>query len=307
MGDIVNVELFTAALRMAAPLLLVAMGGLLCQRAKIFNIGLEGYMLMGAFCAILTIQVTGSALLGLLGGMLGGALLCLLYGVFVVQYNANHILTSIAANYLSTGLTSYLLLPLYGVKGAFRPDNMQTLPKLNIPILQDIPFIGPVFSGHSVTVYIALVMVVITHVVLFKTPFGMLVRSVGDNENAVRTAGVKPEHIKYLVMLWCGILCGLGGAHLATGYASEFTEGITQGRGFTAFAAITFGRAKPAAVFIACLVFGFADALGIRFELSSLLASPSVIKMFPYILAIAVLAVSSYAQKRRASQTRELF
>lgn len=307
MQDIFSVELFTATLRMAAPLILVAMGGIMCRRAGIFNIGLEGYMLMGAFCSIFVIYLTGSSLLGLLGGMMGGMLLCLLYGVFVIKFNANHILTSLGCNYLANGLTSFLLLPLYGVRGAFRPDNMDRLPIWNIPVIKDIPVVGPILSGHSITVYIALLMVLITSVVLFKTPFGMMVRSVGDNPNAVRTAGVDPDKIRFLIMIWCGVLCGLGGAHLATGYASEFTEGITQGRGYTAFSAIIFGRANPLACFLACLVFGFADALGIRFELSSSGISPNIVKMFPYALAITVLAISSLIQKKRSNSIKELF
>ncbi len=307
MANIFTVELLTATLRMAAPLILVSMGGIMCRRAGIFNIGLEGYMLMGAFCSIVAITLTGSALWGLVGGMIGGIALCSLYGFFIVKCKGNHILTSLGCNYLANGLTAYLLLPLFGATGAFRPDNMERLPTIDIPVIKDIPVIGAIISGHTITVYIALIMVFLTYLVLFKTPFGMMVRGVGDNPNAVRTAGVKPEKVSYLIMIWCGALCGLGGAHLATGYASEFVEGITQGRGFTAFSAIVFGRAHPVACFVACLVFGFADALGIRFELSNIGISPSLIKMFPYLLAVIVLAASSYMQKKRTNSIKELF
>lgn len=245
MSGIINAELFAAMLRVATPLLLVALGGLMCQRAEIFNIGIEGYMLMGAFFAIFFIDRFGNSWMGLIGGILGGTGLCMVYALFVIKFKANHILTSIAVNYLSTGLTTFLLIPIYGVKGGYRPEHMEMLPTVDIPFVEEIPFVGKVLSGHTVTVYLGLALIVITWFILFKTPFGMLVRSVGSNPDAVRTAGVRPETVQFLVILWCGILCGLAGAHLSTGYASEFTENITQGRGFTAFSAIVFGGGAP--------------------------------------------------------------
>lgn len=307
MSGIINAELFAAMLRVATPLLLVALGGLMCQRAEIFNIGIEGYMLMGAFFAIFFIDRFGNSWMGLIGGILGGTGLCMVYALFVIKFKANHILTSIAVNYLSTGLTTFLLIPIYGVKGGYRPEHMEMLPTVDIPFVEEIPFVGKVLSGHTVTVYLGLALIVITWFILFKTPFGMLVRSVGSNPDAVRTAGVRPETVQFLVILWCGILCGLAGAHLSTGYASEFTENITQGRGFTAFSAIVFGGAHPVYCFLACLVFGLADVIGIRFELANVGVSPSIIKMFPYALAITVLAVSSLVRIKRRSSSTELF
>lgn len=307
MTEIFNAELLAATLRMTTPLLLVALGGLMCQRAEIFHIGLEGSMLMGSFFSIYFISLTGSCLAGMLGGILGGLTVSLLFALFVIKFRANHILTSIAVNYMALGLTTFLLLPLYGVKGGFRPTNMQPLPVLNIPLIKDIPFLGTALSGHTVTVYIAVVLVAVTYFVLFKTPFGMLVRAVGSNEDAVRTAGVKPEAIQLLVILWAGLFCGLAGVHLAAGYATEFTENMTQGRGFTAFSAIVFGGAHPVYSSLACLLFGFADAFGIRLELSNVGVPTGIVKMFPYTLAALAVAVSSFVRKTRRMSTRELF
>lgn len=307
MSEIFNAELIAATIRMTAPLLLVALGGLMCQRAEIFNIGLEGCMLSGAFFAIFFIHLSGNCFIGLLGGILGSVALSLVYALFVIKFRANHILTSLAINYTATGLTSFLLSPLYGVRGGFRPDNMQTLPKLDIPLIKDIPVVGDVLSGHTITVYLAIVLIFVTYILLFKTPFGMLVRSVGINENAVRTAGVKPETIRLLVILWAGVLCGIAGTHLTAGYASEFTENITSGRGFTAFSAIVFGGAHPIYSSLACLLYGFADAIGIRIELSKLGMSADLIKTFPYMLAILAISVSSFVRLRRRVSTKELF
>ena len=198
MSEIFNAELLAATIRMTAPLLLVALGGLMCQRAEIFNVGLEGCMLSGAFFTILFIYFTGSSLVGLLGGILGSVALSMVFALFVIKFHANHILTSLAINYTATGLTSFLLFPLYGVRGGFRPDNMETLLKLDIPLIKDIPFLGEVLSGHTITVYLAVILIFVAYFVLFKTPFGLQVRAVGINENAVRTAGVKPERIRFL-------------------------------------------------------------------------------------------------------------
>lgn len=307
MAEIFNAELIAATLRMTTPLLLVALGGLMCQRAEIFNIGLEGYMLMGAFSTIYFISLSGNCFIGMLGGILGSVLLSLVYALFVIKFHANNILASISANYIANGLTTFLLVPLYGVKGGFRPENMQTLPTIDIPLIKDLPFLGKAFSGHTVTVYIAILLMVLTYIILFKTPFGMLVRSVGSNENAVRTAGVSPERIKLLVILWAGVLCGIAGAHLVSGYASEFTEGITQGRGFTAFSAIVFGGAHPIYSSLACLLFGVADAVGIRLELANVGVPTGIIKMFPYALAIIAVSVSSFVQLKRKTSSKELF
>ncbi len=307
MNDLFNAETIAATLRMTTPLILVALGGLMCQRAAIFNIGLEGYMLMGAFCSILFINISGSSLAGLIGGILGSVLLSLVYALFVIKFKANHILTSISVNYVATGLTSFLLMPLFGVKGSFRPTNMQALPTVNIPFLEEGSFLDIAFNNHTVTVYVALALIAVVYVLLFQTPFGLRVRSVGGNENAVRTAGVRPETIKLLVIIWAGVLCGVAGAHLSTGYASEFTESITQGRGFTAFSAIVFGGAHPVFSSLACLLFGLADAVGIRLELANMGVPAGVIKMFPYALACIAVAVSSLVQLKKRTSSKELF
>lgn len=301
MAGIIDADTFAGMLRISAPLILVAMGGLMCQRAGILNISVEGAMLFGGFSAILCIQFFGSSWIGLLGGIIGGVLMSMIFALFVIRFNANQVLTGLAVNYMASGLSSFLLFPLFGVRGGFRPDNMKMLPTVSIPFIKDIPGIGKVLSGHTVTVYFGLLMVIVTAIVLFRTPFGIRVRSVGESEDAVRTSGVRPERIRLLAILWCGILCGIAGAHLTTGYASEFTDSITQGRGYTAFSAIIFGNANPLYCFLACLVFGFADVLGIRFEIANVSLSPSIVKMFPYTLAIIVLAISSYIRMKRSS------
>lgn len=307
MSDLLNADLIAATLRMATPLLLTAMGGILCQRAAIFNIGLEGYMLIASFSSILFIDLTGSSFVGLLGGIFGSLLLSLVYALFVIRFRANHILTSISVNYIATGLTGFLLMPIFGVKGGYRPANMSTLPAIRIGIIKEGSFLDKAINNHTIAVYLSLILVVVTYLILFKMPLGMKIRSLGSNENAVRTAGIKPEKIQLIAILWAGLLCGIAGAHLASGYASEFSEGMTQGRGFTAFSAIVFGGAHPVFCAIACFIFGFADAAGIRLELANAGIPTGIIKMFPYVLACIAVALSSLVRMKRMVSSKEIF
>ncbi len=293
-------DIFASALRIATPLILAAMGGLLCMRARIFNIALEGFMLVGAFCAIVFVDLThGSAFMGLIGGLIAGLLVSAIYAVALIRFHADQIVAGIAINVLALGGTSFFLKTLFGISGAYRPETLHKLNAISIPILSKVPVLGPALSVHVPTVYFSLFLVVITFILLFKTPFGLAVRSVGEYPDAARTAGIRPWLIYTLVILWSGALSGLAGAHISTSIVSEFTEGMVQGRGFTAFTAIIFGAEHPVWSLIACLLFGFAESLGIRIEISGAGLPPSILKMFPYILAVLVLTVSSGMNMKR--------
>jgi len=306
MLDLFDPGLLAATLRIATPLVLAAMGGVLCMQAGIFNIGLEGFMLMGAFFAIFTVDRIGSTVLGLVGGLVAGTVLGLVYGVAVLRYQADEIVAGIAINLLALGMTTFLLKTAFGASGVSRPMDMEMLPSVAIPLVKDIPVLGAALSGHTPLVYLSFGVVILTYIILFKTPFGLAVRSAGEKPEAARTAGIDPLRIKMLTILWSGALCGLAGAHLATGYVSEFSENMTQGRGFTAFTAIIFGANNPVWTFLACQVFAFADALGIRIQLEQFGLPPSILKMFPYVLAITVLTISSAVRLRRRGMAGEM-
>ena len=301
-----NVELLTATFRIATPLLLAALGGVLCMRASVFNIALEGKMLFGAFFAIWAVEQTGSTWLGLLGGMIAGIVAGLIFALATVRFKADHIIAGIAINLAAIGVTGFVLKVVFGVSGQYRPDNMIPLPSVNVPILRDIPLLGPALNNQTPMVYLSLFMVIVTYILLFRTPFGLAVRSVGEFPDAARTSGIKPEVIQWLVIIWAGALAGLAGAHLSTGYVSQFTERMTGGRGFTAFSAVIFGNSHPVFTFLATLVFGFAEALGIRVQLEGFGLPPSLLQTFPYILAIVVLTVSSAVRTRKAGSMKLL-
>lgn len=290
-------DTMASMIRMATPLMLMALGGLLCQRAGVFNIALEGFSLVGAFAAIAVVQFTGGSVwAGLIGAMIAGVVYSSLYALFVTKFKADYIIASIAMNMLGLGLTSYLLRTMFDVQGAYSPDTIHKLSMINIPIIKDIPILN-CLSGQSIVTYIAIVLVVVIYIMLFKTKMGLSICAVGESELAAKTAGIKPNVIRWEVILISGALCGLAGAYLSTISVSQFSENMIQGRGFNAFTAFVFGGAHPVYSSLVTLLFGLADAVGIRIELLGSNISPSIIKMFPYVLAIVALMISSYTTK----------
>ena len=290
-------DTMASMIRMATPLMLMALGGLLCQRAGVFNIALEGFSLVGAFAAIAVVQFTGGSVwAGLIGAMIAGVVYSSLYALFVTKFKADYIIASIAMNMLGLGLTSYLLRTMFDVQGAYSPDTIHKLSMINIPVIKDIPILN-CLSGQSIVTYIAIVLIVVIYIMLFKTKMGLSICAVGESELAAKTAGIKPNVIRWEVILISGALCGLAGAYLSTISVSQFSENMIQGRGFNAFTAFVFGGAHPVYSSLVTLLFGLADAVGIRIELLGSNISPSIIKMFPYVLAIVALMISSYTTK----------
>lgn len=293
-----NSEVLASMIRIATPLTLAALGCLMCQRAGIFNIAIEGFMLFGAFFGIVGVMFTGGNVwIGMALSMVAGTILAALFGLVIIRFHANMIISGIAINLLSLGLTSYLLRAVFDVQGSIRALNIEKLSPVNIPFLDAIPVIGPALNGQSIITYLSILLVILVQIFLFRTKQGLNIRAVGESEDAARTAGVSPETVKWFVVLFSGLICGLAGAYLSTTIVSEFTENMVQGRGFNAFTAVVFGNAHPIAVWAVTLLFGFADAVGIQIELLGTGIPPSVVKMFPFILAIVALTLSSGIQK----------
>lgn len=301
---VVDVDLFASTIRIATPILFAALGGLICMRAGVYNIALEGQMLAGAFAAIAFTEATDSTWLGAVGGMIAGVAIALVFATAVVHFGANDIVAGVAVNLLAAGLTAFLLTPLFHVEGVYRPRDFQPLPDVQIPLLHDIPGVGPALSGQTPLVYLGFALVALTYVLLYRTSFGLATRAVGEHADAARTAGISPGAIKVQAILYSGALCGLGGSHLSLGYASEFTTNMTQGRGFTAFAAAIFGQLDPFLTMLASLLFGFAEALGVRIQLENVGLPPNIVQMFPYVFALVALTFSSALQVRRVGRAR---
>ena len=294
-------ELLSSTIRITTPVLLMAMGGMICERANVFNIALEGVALVGAFFAIAFVSFTGGNVwMGLLGGILFGMIYSAIFALMITRFKANHIITSIALNTLAAGLTQFLLRAMFDSQGTYTPPEIHKLENITIPGISELPLVRAI-SGHSIVTYVSIIIVVLLYIYLYKTSAGLRLWSVGESEDAARTAGVNIVATKWKAVLFSGALCGLGGAYLSIISVSNFTKGMVAGRGFTAFTAYTFGGATPIGSALASFLFGFAEALGIRIELLGLNIPASIVDMFPYTLALIALAYSSWARTRRVS------
>ena len=293
--DIINVGLFAAALRMATPLIFASLGGIFSERAGVINIALEGMMITGAFSGVFVTYVTGNPWIGVCAAILAGGLLGFIHGILTIKFAGDQIVSGTGINIFALGFTAYMSQIVWGSRGA--SQSVQGLGTVSIPLLSDVPLVGEVIGKQTPLVYISLLAVIASFIVLFKTPFGLRVRAVGEHPGAADTTGINVYKTKYLCVIISGILASLGGAFLSLGHLSLFVNGMTAGRGFIALAAMILGGWSPVGALGASLLFGFADALQIR--LQSVGALPSqIILTLPYILTIIVLAV--FARKRYA-------
>jgi len=295
-----SASVISAAVRIATPLLLAALGCILCEKAGITNLAIEGFMLMGSFISIAYITKSdGSVLIAMVVAMIGTMIYSGLFGLIVVKFGANQVVASIAMNMLSIGLTTFLLQTMLGAQGMIRPANIQKIPNMQFPFLEKVPFIGSIFHNQSAVVPLAILMAVALHFVIKKTVYGLNVVSLGESEGAARSAGISVKKVQWSVILVSGLFCGLAGAYLSSVILSEFSMNMVQGRGFTAYTAVIFGNTNSILVWLVTLLFGWAEAIGVQIELAGMGIPSSVIKMFPYVLAIVVLMISSVTAKNK--------
>ncbi len=286
-SDFISVGLFAAAIRLATPIVYAGLGGMFSERVGITNIGLEGTMLTSAFAGVVASHYTGNAWIGVLVSVMTGGLVSLIFAVLTIRYTGDQIVSGTGINIMALGFTSYMTQIIWGNRGA--SDGFQGISDISIPIVKDIPVIGPIFGNHSPLVYLMPIVVYVSYYVLFKTPVGLRIRAVGEHPVAAETAGVDVIKIKYTGVIISGMLAGLGGAFLSLSHLNLFTRGMTGGRGFIAMAAMIFGKWMPFGILGSGLLFGFADALQIRLQSLGILP-PQIILMIPYLLTIAILA-----------------
>jgi simple sugar transport system permease protein len=279
--------LLAATLRYATPLLFAALGGLFSERSGVVNIALEGMMLMGAFFAIWGSDVTHSWVLGLIIGMLAGGALALIHAVFSVTLRADQIVAGTALNFLALGITGYAFVDIYGQQGT--PDNVPGVPDVTLPLIKNIPFVGDVIGTVNLLVWLGLIAAVLTSVVVFRTRFGLRLRSAGENPLAAETAGLSPVRIRYVGVFISGTLAAAGGAYLSIGFVHSFSQNMTAGRGFIALAALIFGRWRPGGALAATLLFGFGSALAQRLPVFSSSAA-TLFQALPYVLTLVAVA-----------------
>jgi general nucleoside transport system permease protein len=279
--------LFAAMLRYATPLIFASIGGMFSERSGVVNIGLEGMMLMGAFFSILVADKADSWALGLGAGMLAGGVTALVHAFFSIHLRADQIVTGTAVNFLALGLTGYLYVDVYGQQGT--PTDIPSIPRVHLAFLEDVYFVGDVLANLNLMIWLALLLIVVSWVVMFKTPVGLRIRSVGEHPRAADTVGINVYAVRYGAVTLSGMLAAAGGAYLSIGFVNSFSENMTAGRGFIALAALIFGNWRPWGAAAACFLFGFSSALAQRLPEYSQSASV-LFQALPYVLTLIAVA-----------------
>jgi ABC-type uncharacterized transport system permease subunit len=288
--------LLASALRYATPLTFAAIGGMFSERSGVVNIGLEGMMLMGAFFGFWGADKTGSWVLGLVIAMAAGSGLALVHAFFSIHLRADQIVTGTAVNFLALGLTGYLFVHIYGEEGT--PTDVSSIPAVHISWLDSVPpsdlgrFLDGVFGDLNAMIWISFAVIVLSYVVMFKTPIGLRIRAVGEHPKAADTVGISVYRIRYAAVLVSGALAALGGAYLSLGFLGLFDQNLTGGRGFIALAALIFGKWRPFGAFAAALLFGFSSALGDRLPeyFAQASSAPLLFNALPYVLTLIAVA-----------------
>jgi general nucleoside transport system permease protein len=287
LSGILSITLFAAAIRSAIPILFAALGGIFSERSGVLNIALEGIMLISAFSAVVGSYYTGNPWFGVLVGVIGGTLASLIHAFMCIHLRADQAIVGTGINILGIGLPNFLMLKIWGQQGI--SPIVERINVWKIPIIGDIPIIGPIIGRHSPLVYIGLMLVPITYFIIFKTRFGLRLRSVGENPQAADTVGINVYRMRYWGVLLSGVLASLGGAYLSVSFLSQFVTVMTAGRGFIGLAAMIFGRWNPYGALAACLLFGFADALQSAAQASGIPIAPQFLLALPYVLTIVAL------------------
>jgi ABC-type uncharacterized transport system permease subunit len=292
--------LVQASFRMATPLLLTAMGSILSERAGILNIGLEGMMLCGAFFAFATVYMGGSLWAGVASAALSGAILGLGFAYLTVTRLTNQTVTGAALNMFALGLTGFAYRSMVGVTGA--AVKVDQFSALKIPLLSEIPVLGPALFQHNVLVYITFIIVPVVWYYLSKTSSGYELRAVGEHPRAADSLGIDVFLVRYKAVILSGILAGIGGSYLTLAHANTFIEGMSSGRGFIALAVVIFGKWNPFGAVLGALLFGAADALQLRLQALGFRIPYHFMLLLPYVLTMAVLAGAVGKAKPPASE-----
>ena len=292
LAKVLTLSLLVATLRTTAPILLVALGGSFTTKAGIFNIGLEGQMLAGAFFAVLGSIWTGSPWFGVLAGVLAAVAFALIFAVLVVTFEANEVVVGLALNILAGGMTISFMKALFGARGSIVGHGIVGLPIVRLPFAGALGPVGQVVSGHTPLVYAAFALVPLLVVFYGRTRLGLHMRVAGEAPDAGEALGLSIPRIRYTAALLCGVLAGLAGAHLSLGYIRMFTENMSSGRGFMAVAILIFSNGDPRTVLAGCLLFGFSDALSLRLQTFGL--SSYLVLAMPYLIALTVLFAIAY-------------
>lgn len=291
-------EFFNSILRATTPILFATLAAGVAAKAGICNMALEGMLLFCALFGVIFSNLTGSWVVAILLTMICGGMIGLILAFFILNLKTDEILAAIAINLTATGGTVLLLLAFSGDRGSSTFSTVPA-PSVEIPLVGSIPFLGEILSGRNVLTYLSILMVIVMHLFLYKTPLGLKIRAVGENKNAAESVGISSRKIQYIALIISGVLCSLGGYFLSGGYMNAFTKDMQAGRGFIALAASSMGADTPIGGFLVALLFGSSNAVGNQLQLTNI--PVELIQMIPYATTLIGLAVFSYiVMKRKA-------
>lgn len=305
-SSVFDYTLIYAAIRASTPILFAALAAVITQQADIINIGTEGIMITGAFTAVCISYFTGSWVLALIVSMIAGVLIAMIMAVATIKYNADICAIGTAINMFALAITKFGIKQFLGTAGTFTSPNIVAIPRIHIAAFDSNEYLDGLLNNWSLMEVAGILIVFLMWFILYRTVWGLRLRSVGRFPMAAETAGINVKRMKYQVMIISGVLGGMAGAHLSIGYSQMFTENMTNGRGFMGVAAMFFGGANPVIAWLGCLLFGFTDSVGSRLQAYGW--PNQFVLMLPYIITILVLSVSlinskSRERKRKSSLT----
>ena len=301
-NQIVDLTLFVVLLRVMTPILLSALGGLISEIGGTINIGLEGLMLLAAFSSIAAGSATGSWVVAVLTGVAAAMLVSAVMGFFSLKMNVDIIIAGFAVNLFGSGFTIFLMSKIYGLTGNYPPADAPRIPTVRIPLIEDVPVLGKLLSGHNLMVWIALLSVWFCIVLIYKTTYGVHLRAVGQAPQAAQSLGISVVRIKFTALLWSGAFAGLAGSFLSNGLTNMFVKDMTGGTGFLALAVVLLGNRNPIGVLIGSVVFGLASAIATIVQTIPGSPIPSqFIQLIPYVVTILALVFFALQQKRLAA------
>lgn len=287
--------LLTATVAFAAPLIFPAMGELISEKAGVINIQLEGMMLAGAFAGVWVALATGSVILGFAGAAAGGVLVALIHGVLSFLFRAEQVVSGVVLNILVLGLTTFLIGPVFGSNLG---NTAPTLRPVAIPLLSDIPVLGPALFNQPVTVYLALLLVPAVGFFVSRTVPGLALQATGEKPAAAASMGVDVVRVRWRALIACGALAGIGGGQLVLAGLGAFTQNVTAGRGFIALSAVVFGRWRPLGTLVAVLLFTLVEAIQVRAQVLGVTLPYQLLVMAPYL--VTVIALALFVRRTRA-------
>ena len=288
LNSVFRADLIASMFVFSTPLIFAGIGGMFSERSGVVNIGLEGMMLMGAFWAVYGADKTGSWVGGLVVAMIAGGLMALVHAFFAIHLRADQIVGGTAVNFLAIGITGYFFFQLY--HGSDVPVGISTIPSIKIPYVEHWQFVGPAIGHLNLMIWLSFLLVIVSYIVVFKTPIGLRIRACGEHPRAADTVGINVYAMRYGCVVLSGTLAALGGAYLSIGFGGgAFNDNMTAGRGFIALAAMIFGNWRPLGTFYAALLFGFSTALAYRLPVYSGSAA-TLFQVLPYVLTLIAVA-----------------